>query len=91
MIKWEDIKIAPTGITNRIVLGKTKKLKNGAEVWTDKSEDKTDEVVGAVADYLLAQMKEKYKGLPIDKKYGFTWDMVDGRKMSLYLEIKEKE
>lgn len=51
-IKWENIKVGVSPITNSIYIGKTKK--NGDnELWTDKSEDKTEEIIKCVMVHML--------------------------------------
>ena len=57
-IKWEDVKVRTTMLTNSIVLGKTKKDKNGFEYFVDKSKDKTDEILLAVCEHLLNELKD---------------------------------
>ncbi|GEM_PF-4105048 len=53
MIKWEDVKIGLNILDNKIYLGKTRKDKSGLELWTDRSGDKTNEVVKAVMEYMI--------------------------------------
>ena len=51
-INWENIKVGVSPITNSIYIGKTKK--NGdMELWTDKSEDRTEEIIKCVMVHML--------------------------------------
>ena len=51
-IKWDNIKVGVSPITNSIYIGKTKK--NGdKELWTDKSEDRTEEIIKCVMVHML--------------------------------------
>lgn len=47
-IKWQDVKVGASFLTNKIYIGK---VKNG--IWTDRSGDMTNEVIGAVVEMLL--------------------------------------
>ena len=51
-INWKNIKIGVSPITNSIYLGKTKK-KGDMELWTEKSEDKTEEIIKCVMAHML--------------------------------------
>ena len=57
-IKWDDVKIGNSILTNTIYIGKTKVDKHGVQCWTDRSGDKTEECVKAVMDYMLGLCKE---------------------------------
>lgn len=61
MIKWEDIKLGASPITNNIYIGKTKVDKDGLEMWTDRSGDKTQDVLKAVLDWFYARHKYEKK------------------------------
>lgn len=47
-IKWEDVQVGASLLTNKIYIGK---VKNG--IWTDRSGDMTNKVVRAVVEMLL--------------------------------------
>jgi len=55
MIKWEDIKIRVSGLTNNIYMGKV----NKAETFTDKSGDITKECVLAVFQHMQGEAEVK--------------------------------
>lgn len=55
-IKWDNIHVGVTGITNEIVLLKGKKKIDNDRAYlfaTDRSDDKTQEVLDAAIQYLL--------------------------------------
>lgn len=56
-IKWDNIHVRVTGISNEIILvkGKEKVLSNGRAclIASDKSDDRTQEVLDAAIQYLL--------------------------------------
>lgn len=54
-IKWQDIIVSTAGITNQIILGKINKKGN---MWTDKSADKTNEVLFAVTDHMSRRIEK---------------------------------
>lgn len=58
-IKWDDVKIGCSLLTNTIYLGKVKKDKDGFELWTDKSGDKTQDCVKAVMEHMLGLCEER--------------------------------
>ena len=59
MIKWENVKIGVSPLTNEIYIGKTKKTKLGEE-WTDKSGPMTEDFIRAVMTYMLNNY-DRYK------------------------------
>ena len=68
-IKWEDVKIGTSVVTNNIYLGKVKPEKSNPNlaVWTDKSGDKTKEVLVAVFEHMIKRMEsEGYRGYTLD-------------------------
>ena len=74
-IKWEDVKIGTSVITNQIYLGKVKHNKENPRIgiWTDKSGDKTNEVLVAVFDHMIERMKQE----------GHTGYQLDGYELSI--------
>ena len=68
-IKWSDVKIGTSPITNNIYLGKVKpdKINPNLGIWTDKSGDKTKEVLVAVFEHMVRRMRvEGYTGYQLD-------------------------
>lgn len=61
MIKWQDVKVGASPLTNSMFIGKTKKDKNGLELWTDRSDDKTQEVLKATMDWFNSRYKYEDK------------------------------
>lgn len=57
-IKWEDVKIGCSMLTDTIYIGKVKKSNSGNVIWTDRSGDKTDECVKAVMEHMLGLCRE---------------------------------
>ena len=51
-INWKNIKVGVSPITNSIYIGKTKKSGDN-ELWIDKSEDKTEEIIKCVMVHML--------------------------------------
>ena len=60
-IKWSDIKIGVSPITSSIFIGKTKKEKNGLELWTDRSEDMKQDVLKAVLEWFMLRYEREGK------------------------------
>lgn len=61
-IKWEDVDIMVTALSNQICLCKSKPVPEGApdaRIATDKSGDKTEKCVKAVMQYMLNCCKEE--------------------------------
>lgn len=83
-IKWQDIRVGCTEIANQIVLGKINKKGN---MWTDKSADKTNEVIYAVTDHMSRRIKKDENKTAYSIKF-------NGRQYRLQLtdegEIKEE-
>lgn len=72
-IKWDDIKVGSSLLTNRIYIGKAKKDKHGLEIWIDKSGDMTDQFIRAVKQHLQqrCQDEEEFKdGIHLNFKDG---------------------
>lgn len=72
-IKWDDIKVGSSLLTNRIYIGKAKKDKHGLEIWMDKSGDMTDKFIIAVKQHLQqrCQDEEEFKdGIRLNFKDG---------------------
>jgi len=68
-IKWDDVKIGTSPITNNIYIGKVKPDKTNPNlgIWTDKSGDKTKEVIVAVIEHMVRRMRvEGYTGYQLD-------------------------
>lgn len=63
-IKWEDVQVGASFLSNQIYIGKTK---NG--VWTDRSGDKTNEVVSAVVEMILATDNKEITVKTNEKNY----------------------
>lgn len=57
-IKWDDVHIRAGALTGEIYIGKTKKDKDGYELFADKSNPKTEECVKAVMEHMMGQIKE---------------------------------
>lgn len=77
-IKWEDVRILNSPITNQIYLGKTKQIKGikvGGCIATDKSLDRTDEILASVMCYMDQWCHEhQAKGMEIKNQMGtLTW------------------
>ena len=62
-IKWEDVKLGVSPLTQNIYIGKIKPMggSDGLEVWTDKSEDKTNDVLIAVVEWFIYLKKYEDK------------------------------
>jgi len=67
-IKWSEVKVGTSMLTNQIYIGKLKRDKNNPKLqyWTDKSGDKTNEVVMAVFEHMVKRMEEGHEGYTID-------------------------
>ncbi len=76
-----NIKCQTSNLTNTIYIGRTNK--NGTE-WIEK-EDKTDEVLWAVRDYLFNLLQDG------ETKTGYKWKRKDGRIVKLILEVCDEE
>ena len=50
MIDWKSVKLGISPLANKIYIGKTKVDKDGLEIWTDRSGDKTLDVLRVVLD-----------------------------------------
>lgn len=74
-IKWEDVKISTSVFTNNIYLGKVKLDKENPQTgkWTDRSGDKTDEVIIAVFNHMIERMEQK----------GYTSYQLNGYELSI--------
>ena len=82
-IKWEDVKIGTSALTNQIYLGKIKLDKKYPKqfIWTDKSGDKTNEVLVAVFEHMVQRMKAE----------GYTSYQLDGYELSIRMIEENKE
>lgn len=62
-IKWTDVKLGVSPLSHNIYLGKTKPMSgsNGLEEWTDKSGDKTNDVLIAIVEWFIYLKKYKDK------------------------------
>jgi len=80
-IKWDDVRILNSPITNQIYLGKGKADKKYPGVWiaTDKSKDRTDEMLSATMGYMDRWANDnKCKGMEISNVMGtLTWRKKD--------------
>jgi len=65
-IKWEDIHIGNSLLSNSIFIGKSKPLKDNPKVsiWSDKSKDISDECMYAVCCKLKQEQEERKDGRP---------------------------
>lgn len=63
-IKWEDVHIGASPLTGQIYVGKLKNY-----TWTDKSGDRSTEVVAAVVEKLLATNKDSISIRTKEKEY----------------------
>lgn len=77
-IKWGNVKIGTTLITNEIVFGK---LNKKGDLWIEKSEDKTNEVIKAVIEHMMKKIGSE--------KPNYAVECIDGKTYILKLEIKE--
>jgi len=82
-IKWNDVKIGTSAITNQIYLGKIKLDKKNPKlgIWTDKSGDKTKEVLVAVFEHMIKRMEQE----------GYTGYQLDGYELSIRMIEESKE
>lgn len=80
-IKWEDVRILNSPLTNNIVLGKGK-TDGGLFIATDRSKDKTDEILSAVMCYMDQWATDnKCKGMQITYSKGLlTWKKAEEAK-----------
>lgn len=82
-VKWKDVTLGVSPFTNSIYIGKTKKHKDGLELWTDRSEDKTQEVLKAVMDWFNCRYKYENKdsvGITLNgKEYRLTFSVKEVR------------
>ena len=60
-IKWEDVKVGVSPLTNSIFIGKTKVEKGGLETWTDRSDDKKHEILLAVMEWFMVRNRYENK------------------------------
>lgn len=67
-------------ITNVVRIGRKGVKPNILLEW----EDRTDEIIGAVADHLLEIALKRE-----NKQAGYQWDMKDGGKMTLRLTVEK--
>ena len=58
-IKWDNVKLWVSPLTNSIYIGKTKMTSNNTEIWIDKSDDKTSEAILCVMEHMLRNKYEK--------------------------------
>jgi len=76
-IKWEDVRILNSPITNEIYLGKGRADKTRPGVWiaADKSKDITDELLSAAMGYMDRWANDhKCRGMEIANTMGtLTW------------------
>jgi hypothetical protein len=77
-IKWADVRILNSPLTNQIVLGKViypKDMVRGGCIATDKSKDKTDEILSCVMKYMDTWADDNNcKGMEIKNERGsLTW------------------
>lgn len=84
-IKWQDVKVGSSVLTNNIYIGKVKKEKSGFEIWTDRSGDMTNQFIGAVKEHLKlrCEREEEYKD-------GITLTFKDGSELK-YIPSKVSE
>jgi hypothetical protein len=64
-IKWSNYKVVCTGLGNQIVIGKleNKQPVPGLSMLADKSEDRTREVISAVAQHMNTELKDGEEAL----------------------------
>jgi hypothetical protein len=82
-IKWENVKLGVSPLTQNIYIGKTKVMSgsDGLEVWTDKSEDKTNDVLRAVVEWFI-YLKE------YDDKSKFSLE-ANGKEYTVSFSVKD--
>jgi len=56
-IKWNDVRICNTAVGNKIILGKVREDNKGRGIFTDKSEDKTEECIKAVMSHMIEESR----------------------------------
>ena len=83
MINWESVKLGISPLTNKIYIGKTKVDKDGLETWTDRSGDKTQDVLKVVMDWFVT--RHKY-----DKKDSIEIEF-EGKRYTLKLIVEDIE
>jgi ribosomal protein L31E len=72
MIKWEDIKVLNSPLTNAIYLGKLDKKGMFA---IDKSKDRADEIIAAVMEHLDRKLNKGETKIVITCELGtLTWE-----------------
>ncbi|NLC39792.1 MAG: hypothetical protein GX763_02620 [Clostridiaceae bacterium] len=82
-IKWKDVKLGVSPLTQNIYIGKIKPMggSDGLEVWTDKSEDKTNDVLRAVVEWFI-YLKE------YDDKSKFSLE-ANGKEYTVSFSVKD--
>ena len=71
-IKWEDIHIGNSLLSNSIFIGKSKPIKDNPKIseWTDRSNDMSDECINAVHHKLKQEQLERKNEKPYcDESY----------------------
>lgn len=58
-IKWNDIKLGVSPLSNNIYIGKVKRDTKGLLIFSDKSGDMTKQCVKAVMEHMLQQCDEE--------------------------------
>lgn len=80
-IKWSDIKLGTSPLTNSIFIGRTKVGKNGMEEWTDRSEDMKQDILKAVLEWFMLRYKFENKTsielITNGKRYMLTYSEED--------------
>ncbi|WP_091016038.1 DUF7446 family protein [Paenibacillus amylolyticus] len=75
MIKWENYKVVCTFIRNQIVIAKIDQRGSFPSI-SDKSTDRTDEIVGAVYQHMRGEYEQRKEADP--EAVGLTFTFADG-------------
>jgi len=86
-IKWDNYRIATTFITNKIIIGKVNK---DGDMFLDKSPDRTDQAIQAVAAYMKRNHQDRLIDEPNIKESGFEFPG-EGKLMWIPADKEEKD
>ena len=73
-IKWEDVKVGVGPITGEVFIGKVKN-----NLWTDRSRDKSREVIKAVVEKIMHSEKDTITLCSGDKEYELKLTIKDAQ------------
>jgi len=82
MIKWSDVKVGVSPLSNTIYMGKTKPMKGHPNIseWVDRSGDKTEEVMIAVIEWFIGGKEIGYQLKTKDKTYTLSLEVTENNK-----------